>query len=209
MELKIFFDDKPVFLCDELTDATRELLRHPDAVFVDEISTPAINALLHEIKKDNFHVGVIQHPDIGALRKAFWKHFTPIEAAGGIVQNESHDVLFIERLGKWDLPKGKIDPGETPEQAAVREIEEETGVGGLTLRKKVGETYHAYQAFGKHFLKTTHWYFATCAGVPTLTPQTEEHITDIAWIPTADIRKPVANTYGSIREILSQFFDTP
>lgn len=209
MEIKIFFDDKPVYLCDSLTPEIQEILHHPDAVFVDELSTPAINALLHEIKKPEFHAGVVQHADLAALKKAFWKHFTPIEAAGGIVQNDQHDLLFIERLGKWDLPKGKIDDGESPEEAALREIEEETGVGNLTLKKKVGETYHAYNAYGKHFLKTTHWFYATCAGTPILTPQTEEHITDIAWIPTADIRKPVANTYASIKEILKLYFDTP
>ena len=104
MEIKIFFNDKPVFLCDALTAEVQEILRHPDAVFIDELSKAGINAILHEIKKPEFHAGVVQHPDLDALKNAFWKHFTPIEAAGGIVQNEHHDLLFIERLGKWDLP---------------------------------------------------------------------------------------------------------
>lgn len=209
MEIKIYFDEKPVFLCDEITAEIQEIMHHPDAVFVDELSTPAINSLLHEIRKPDFHAGIILNADLKKLKKAFFKHFVLVEAAGGIVQNEHKDILFILRRGKWDLPKGKMEKHEDAEACAQREIEEETGVSGLKLKKKVGETYHTYDEYGKHMLKLSHWYYYTCKKEQVLVPQTAEGITETQWIPTKDIRLPMKNTYENIREILRTFFDEP
>ena len=138
MYINIYFGDKPVILCDTIDKEINEILHHPDAVFVDEISPRAIKAMLHEIKKDEFHAGVIWHTDLEKLKETFFKNFIIIEASGGIVQNEKKEILFINRLGKWDLPKGKIEPGEKEEESAVREVNEETGVKDLHLKKKIG-----------------------------------------------------------------------
>ena len=209
MHIKIYFGDKPVFLCNDINRELNEILHHPDAVFVDEITNPAIKSLLHEIKKEEFHAGVLWNNDLEKLKKVFFKNFTAIEAAGGIVQNSKKELLFIYRLDKWDLPKGKMEKGEKPDECALREVEEETGVTGLKLKKKVGETYHTYDAFGKHFLKTTHWYYITCSGTQNLVPQAEEDITAIKWVATKDIKEPMTNTYPSIKDILREFFDEP
>jgi 8-oxo-dGTP pyrophosphatase MutT (NUDIX family) len=209
MQLKIYFNEKPVYLCDEIDDYLNEVLHHPETVFVDELSTPAIKSLLHEIKKDEFHAGIIWNRDIDKLKKAFFKHFIQIEAAGGIVQNEQKEILFIFRRGKWDLPKGKMEKNENPQECAIREVEEETGVKGLTLKKKVGETYHTYDEFGKHILKTSHWFYFTCNNRQKLIPQLEEDITKTEWIKTKDIKIPVSNTYENIKDILERFFDEP
>jgi 8-oxo-dGTP pyrophosphatase MutT (NUDIX family) len=209
MHIKIYFGDKPVYLCDNIDKQLSELLHHPDAVFVDEISGPAIKSLLHEIKKEEFHAGVLWNSDLEKLKKLFFKHFTIIEAAGGIVQNNKKELLFILRLGKWDLPKGKMEKGEKPDECALREVEEETGVTALKLKKKVGETYHTYDEFGKHILKISHWYYMTAPAVQQLTPQTEENITEVKWVSTKNIKEPIANTYPSIKDILSTFFDAP
>jgi 8-oxo-dGTP pyrophosphatase MutT (NUDIX family) len=165
--------------------------------------------MLHEIKKEEFHAGVIWNEDLDKLKEVFFKNFKILEAAGGIVQNDKKEILFIHRLGKWDLPKGKIEKHEKEEEAAVREVEEETGVKGIHLKKKVGITYHVYDEFGKHFLKISHWYHMTCSSKQELKPQTEEHITGIKWVKTQDIADPVQNTYPSIKNILGTFFDTP
>ncbi|MEP7254735.1 MAG: NUDIX domain-containing protein [Ferruginibacter sp.] len=209
MYIRIYFDDKPVILCNEIDKELNEILHHPDAVFVDEISPKAIKSMLHEIKKEEFHAGVIWHEDLDKLKKIFFKNFTVIEAAGGIVQNDKKELLFILRLGKWDLPKGKVEKGEKLEECAMREVTEETGVKELSLKKKIGETYHVYDQFGKHFLKISHWFYMTCSSSQELIPQTEEHITAIKWIKTMDIKEPIKNTYPSIKNILSKFFDTP
>jgi ADP-ribose pyrophosphatase YjhB (NUDIX family) len=209
MQIKIYFGEKPVYLCDEMDDTLKELLHHPDVVFVDELSAHAINAMLHEIKKDAFHAGIICSDNFEKLKKVFFKHFTLIEAAGGIVQNEDKDLLFIFRRGKWDLPKGKMEKGESAAVCAEREIEEETGVKGLHLKKTIGETYHVYDEFGKHILKTSHWFYFTCSNNQDAIPQTEEDISEVKWFKTKDIKKPVSNTYATIKDILSIFFDAP
>lgn len=209
MHIKIYFGNKPVFLCDDINAELNEILHHPDAVFVDEITNPAIKSLLHEIKKEEFHAGVLWHKDLEQLKKVFFKNFTVIEAAGGIVQNNKKELLFIYRLDKWDLPKGKMEKGEKPDECALREVEEETGVTNLKLKKKTGETYHTYDDYGKHILKVTHWYYMTCSATQKLVPQTEEDITAIKWVPTREIKEPIANTYPSIKDILKTFFDEP
>lgn len=208
MQVKIYFAEKPVYLCNELTPALRELLHHPEAVFIDEASTAAINSLLHEIKKPGFHAGVVLSDDLEKLKKSFFKHFTKLEAAGGIVQNDAREILFILRHDKWDLPKGKMEKKEKPETCAMREVEEETGVKNLLLKKKVGETYHTYNEFGKHILKTTHWFYFTCKKQDTV-PQIEEGISEIQWFKTRDIKKPIQSTYENIKDILAVFFDEP
>lgn len=209
MKLTVYFNEKPVYLCDAMDAELKEITHHPDAVFIDEFSTPAINSLLHEIKKEDFHAGIVLHHNIEELKKAFFKHFTIIEAAGGIVQNDKKDILFIFRRGKWDLPKGKLEKKETPETAASREVEEETGVKGLKLKKKIGETYHTYDEFGKHILKISHWFYFTCNSKQELQPQTEEDISETKWIKTKDIREPMSNTYENIKDIMRRFFDEP
>lgn len=209
MYIKIYFGDKPVILCDEIDKEINEIVHHPDAVFIDEISQRAIKSMLHEIKKEEFHAGVIWHNDLEHLKDIFFKNFMVIEAAGGIVQNDKKEILFIKRLGKWDLPKGKIEKDEKQEDCAIREIMEETGVTDLFLKKKIGETYHVYDEFGKHFLKISHWFHMTCSSNQKLVPQTEENITEIKWIKTLHIKEPMANTYPSIKNILSTFFDEP
>jgi len=209
MQIKIYYGEKPVYLCDEMDDRLNELLHHPDVVFIDELSGPAIKSLVHEIKKPDFHAGIIWNADLEKLKKAFFKNFAVIEAAGGIVQNEEKDLLFIFRRGKWDLPKGKMEKNESAETSAAREITEETGVSHLTLKKYIGDTFHLYDEFGKHFLKISHWFYFTCPSKQQLTPQTAEDITEAKWIKTKDIKKPVANTYATIKDILTIFFDQP
>lgn len=209
MQIKIYFNEKPVYLCDTLNAELKELMHHPDAVFIDEFSTPAINSLLHEIKKEEFHAGIILHENMEELKKSFFKHFKLIEAAGGIVQNDQKEILFIFRRGKWDLPKGKMEKNETEEIAARREVTEETGVKGLKLKKKIGETYHTYDEFGKHILKISHWFYFTCDSTQKLIPQTEEDITETKWVKTKDIKEPMKNTFENIKDIMSKFFDAP
>ena len=209
MQIKIYYNEKPVYLCDEMDDTLNELLHHPDVVFIDELSSPAIKSLIHEIKKEDFHAGIIFNTDLGKLKKAFFKHFILIEAAGGIVQNENKELLFIFRRGKWDLPKGKMEKNESPEICAAREIEEETGVRNLQLKNKIGETYHLYDEFGKHILKISHWFYFTCQSGQHTQPQTEEDITEVKWFKTKDIKIPTANTYATIQDILNSFFDKP
>ncbi|MBC7124321.1 MAG: NUDIX domain-containing protein, partial [Bacteroidales bacterium] len=90
--------------------------------------------------------------------KHFTQCFNHIEAAGGVVFNTSNEILLIKRFGRWDLPKGKVEPNEPISDAALREVSEETGVKGITLGKQITTTYHTYTLNGKQMLKSTHWF---------------------------------------------------
>ena len=202
--ITIYFDDKPVFLCDEITIEINEYLHHPDTVYIDEISTAAINSILHEINKAQFHAGILYDKDLPKLKASFFKHFELIIAAGGLVKNKKGELLMIFRRGKWDLPKGKLDEGETIEECAKREVQEETNLHELEIGNPIGITYHTYVQFGKHILKESHWYTMNAEGDEKLIPQTEEDISDITWANKKDIKKYISNTFPTIVSVLNK-----
>lgn len=201
MYIKIYFGDKPVFLCDAIDDTLQEYLHHPDTIYMEEATGPAIKSLLHEIVKPGFHAGIVRHTDLKALRKAFWKHFTIVKAGGGLVENETGAVLLIFRRGKWDLPKGKLDPGETIEQCALREVREETGLAA-TLGAFLVTTYHTYNDYGHEVLKESCWYRMHAASASPLVPQTIEDIQEIRWVAREDLAPYLSNTFPSVRDVL-------
>lgn len=203
MYIKIYFGDKPVFLCNEVDAELHEYLHHPDAIFVDEISNPAIKSMLHEIAKPEFHAGILWDADLEKLKKAFFKHFTPVTAAGGLVENEKGEVLLIFRRGKWDLPKGKLDKGETLEQCAVREVQEETGLKEVALKKPLVITYHTYDEFGKHILKDSHWFLMKAKNNQLLIPQTDEDIHELKWVNKKELKNYLGNTFPSVKDVLA------
>lgn len=202
MFIKIYFGDKPVFLCDKVDKTINEYMHHPDAVYIDEVSNAAIKSLLHEIARPEFHAGILFDKDLPGLQKAFYKHFTVILAAGGLVTDDHENVLLIFRRGKWDLPKGKLEKDESIEQCAVREVEEETGLRDIELHQRLVTTYHTYTEFGKHILKESHWYKMRCIKGQKLIPQTEEDITDIKWVKQSELKKYASNTYQTILAVL-------
>ena len=138
------------------------------------------------------------------LKADFFKHFQVIKAGGGLVQNKRQEILMIYRLGKWDLPKGKLDEGETIEECAKREVEEETGLQKTEIIKPLKITYHTYVQFGKHNLKETHWYLMKAKADEKLVPQTEEEISEIIWVKKEDLQPYLQNTFPTIEIILKE-----
>lgn len=200
--IKIYFGDKPVYLCDTLDASIEEVRHHPDAVFIDELSTAAINSLLHEITKQQFHAGIILNENLNKLKKEFFKHFKLVKAAGGLVKNKAGEVLLIFRRGKWDLPKGKLDNHETLVECAVREVKEETGLTKIEGGKEIETTYHTYIEFGKHILKESHWYYMLSKKEEPFKPQAEEDITEIRWVRKEDLKDYFNKTFPTIISIL-------
>jgi 8-oxo-dGTP pyrophosphatase MutT (NUDIX family) len=200
--ITIYFGEKPVFLCDNLIREIEEIRHHPDAVYIDELSTSAINSLLHEIDKPQFHAGIIINENFEKLKKAFFKHFKLVQAAGGLVKNKDGEILLIFRRGKWDLPKGKLDKNETILDCAIREVKEETGLTKIKAGKAIDITYHTYTEFGKHILKESHWYMMYVKGEEILTPQVEECITEIRWVKKDDLKSYMNNTFPAIAGLL-------
>jgi 8-oxo-dGTP pyrophosphatase MutT (NUDIX family) len=206
MFIKIYFNDKPLFLCDEMTPQIREYAHHDDAVLIDEFSHPAVNSMIHEMRQPKVHAGIFVHKDLEELRKAFWKKFVLVKAGGGLVRSGEGKYLFIFRRGYWDLPKGKLDPGETIEHCAMREVMEETGIDGVTLEGPLLITYHTYDESGKHILKETHW-FRMLSPVPNeLTPQAEEQITELRWVEKGEMKVLLGNTFASVKDVVNSLF---
>ena len=202
MYIKIYFNDKPLFLCDEMTDEIRAYAHHDDAVLIDEYSHPAVNAIIHEMRRESVHAGIFLHSDLGTLKKAIWRKFMLVQAGGGLVHNGNEQYLFMLRRGKWDLPKGKLDRGETLEQCAIREVGEETGLKQVQLNGPLLVTWHTYDESGHHILKETHWYRMTVSADQAITPQREEQITQLVWADRMRFGELLKNTFPSIVDVL-------
>ncbi|MDI1234071.1 MAG: NUDIX domain-containing protein [bacterium] len=138
------------------------------------------------------------------LYDALKKQFKLIKAAGGIVFNEQGQLLLIKRLGLWDLPKGKIEKGESQRIAALREVHEECGLHFLGLLDKIDNTYHVYFLKGRWILKKTAWYKMIAWGNIEVTPQLEEDITEVRWVDKDFLKRPDFETYDSIRTLMQK-----
>lgn len=128
-----------------------------------------------------------------------------IQAAGGIVENQQGNLLFIYRLGCWDLPKGKVEKNENLETAASREITEETGLPHLQNQEYLTKTYHTYSQKGKDYLKETTWYRFNTDSEVELSPQGEEGITEAKWVSKDNIQGILQNTYPSIEDVINEY----
>ena len=144
----------------------------------------------------------LQSDDVERLWMSIQNMYTIIEAAGGLVTNSEDEVLFIHRLGKWDLPKGKLEKGEDIPECALREVEEECGIVGHEIVGQLPDTNHTYFIKGKPILKRTYWFKMKIEGKPELTPQVEEDITETVWFDESKWNEVEQNTYPSISYLL-------
>ncbi len=160
---------------------------------------------------EKFHHALIKNPkslfvlvcdDPKMAFKRIKNKIRVIEAAGGLVRNEDGKYLFIYRNGRWDLPKGKLEPNEKKKEAAVREVEEECGLKVKKLNEKITKTYHIYEIKGKPILKISHWYAMEAKGNQKLIPQTEEGITEVKWFAKQEFGIAKSNTFGNILEVI-------
>lgn len=145
---------------------------------------------------------IIEDLSVKALWDELYELFEPIDAAGGVVYNESNDILMIFRRGKWDLPKGKCDENENIENCAIREVSEETGLNNLEMLDKIGDTFHVYQQDKKNWLKRTAWYRMKGSVSEPLIPQAEENILKARWVKHSELPSITLKTYEAIKEVL-------
>lgn len=133
--------------------------------------------------------------------------YAPVErigAGGGLVVREGDNglqVLLIHRRGVWDLPKGKLDPGETVEQCARREVVEELGlkVTDVEVVCPVGRTVHGYREDSKYMLKRTHWFLMRTSS-SAFQPQVEEDIDAVKWVTWSEAQRTVG--FDTLRDLL-------
>lgn len=113
------------------------------------------------------------------------------------------EVLLIFRNNVWDLPKGKLEKGESIEMCAAREVAEETGTELPMMISDLETTYHEYIEKGKEIGKTTYWYGMVFPRTQSLTPQLEEGIELIEWAPLSEAIKKVG--FQNLVEVLQRF----
>lgn len=130
------------------------------------------------------------------------KRMKYVKAAGGVVVEESGLVLAIYRKGYWDLPKGHVEAGESLRQAALREVEEETGISCTIAPLPPMKTYHIYRLNKQWHLKQTSWFHmqspATC---PTLRLQVDEGIVRGQWERKVRWKERMLHSYGTLRNL--------
>jgi 8-oxo-dGTP pyrophosphatase MutT (NUDIX family) len=175
-------------------------------VFNNRFTNPTDEKLLEliqELELDN-GFNVLVEGNTTENWASFNLHFKTIEAAGGLVRNEVGDWLFIHRNGMWDLPKGKLEKGESIAACAVREVAEECGIEEPTIIRPLSTTYHTYILKGQRILKPTYWFLMKSTDTSELIPQTEEGISEVKWIPTKEAIELAKDSFGSIREVVTE-----
>ena len=167
------------------------------------LSSITLNEILKKVRK---HKKIfLYHPKKSELLKVFKSKIKVIFASGGIVKNDNNQILFIYRRGKWDLPKGKAEKGESIRETAVREVIEETGIEKLKIDKYFSNTFHIVRNNKKYFLKETSWFLMSSNFKGKLKPQLNEGIKSVKWKTFDDAKKIKKKTFGNISIILTDF----
>ncbi len=220
--MKIFIDDVPVYLVpmdkqldrehyDLIIDASKEKVRFDeliDDVLIRKSDISLVMDFYHFQCEDNnkkLDSLTFKVNNYDAVVKAFKKSFKIVKAAGGIV-TKADNILFIFRLKKWDLPKGKLEKKEAFDQAAIREVEEECNVK-VALGERICKTWHTYTRNGKNHLKKTEWYKMALISDSEMKPQKSEGIEKLIWVGKDEMRGVLLKTYRSIRYVMKKFHE--
>lgn len=188
---KVFVNDCPIILTDNKKNAIKFNLLQFESIQVDEIVAQIFQQKIEGIS--------LLCENLEVCWEEFQSYFKSQKAAGGKVLNANNEVLFIYRFNKWDLPKGKLEKGESISSCAIREVEEECGITNLHIIKSLETTYHIYQEKGKTILKTTYWFLMYTDYVGELIPQSEEGIEKVVFKNEDEVKLAQENTYENIK----------
>lgn len=198
---KVFYKSNEIVFC--ATD--HQIDKKPDVhVLLNPLNNQIIAALkacFHEPSEIKTLCIMSHNPDNAFSQ--FVNSLFYIEAAGGIVMNELNEWLMIKRIGVWDLPKGKVDAGETVQQAALREVKEETGIESVSIVKPLSPSYHIYPMDEEWVFKKTHW-FLMLGSKNRLKPQKEENISEAVWMNKETVKKILKNVYPSLLHVFEE-----
>ena len=199
---KIYLENRCIVIC----SLQEQALSDPNAIELHLGDAPEdITALVTLFETSDTLARIyIPTEDIEATYNEFRSRFKEVNAAGGLVSNRRGDVLLISRNGLWDLPKGHQEAGEDIKVTALREVQEETGVGDLETGNLICVTDHCYLRDGIWHLKHTWWFEMLYTDPVNLTPQREEDITKAVWVPRSSLSPYLKNTYPSILEVFRE-----
>lgn len=193
---RIYFNDICVFISDKVDNGEICYVKNRDDI--ERISV--------KLKKKKITNDITLR---GYKKKQIFNDFKScfiiINAAGGLVVKDEK-YLLIKRFGLWDLPKGKAEKNEKIKETATREVEEETGVGGLKIEKKLKSTYHIFKTGKGWKFKKTFWYLMSTEDNSKLSPQTDEDITEAVWMKKKDAGSAISQSYRSIADTFSKVF---
>ncbi len=195
---KVFVNNTPIIL------STKKHIEGYEMVPIKEADFPTIirDILSKEANNEEakYH---LYHKTEDKLIEHLYKKLPVVVAGGGKVYNAAKEILFIRRNGKWDLPKGKVEKKEHMETAAIREVEEETGVKGLEITKFLYKTFHIFKRNGEFQLKVTYWFEMKTDYQGELVPQENEGITKVKWKNKKKAKKALLDSYSNIKKLFS------
>ena len=193
---KVFVNDTPIII----TSSTKKENNFPVYIFKNVV----LDEIIHKLNNGYLEGVNLYSTDLENDWSLFLNNIKVVSAAGGLVLNLKKEVLFIYRNNIWDLPKGRIEKGETIEKTAIREVEEECGIFNLSINKKLITTYHVYFQNGIK-LKETHWFLMHSDYNKELIPQIEEGITDVLFKNDTEIHLALQNTYANIKLVYDTY----
>ena len=219
--MNLFINDTPFFLLRSLDEAMP--LKHKNVingsevnalknlsgtVVITNVDTEKVLSFLRELFENQYEdVSFrILLEDYNEAKSRVKEKFKIIDAAGGVVVNDKKELLLIYRLKKWDLPKGKLDKGESFKTAAVREVEEETRVK-VKLGKAITTTWHTYTIKDRPILKRSKWYKMKCLDDADMKPQKVENIEKVVWMTDEEASTALKKSYRSIRYVMEIFLN--
>lgn len=199
---KVFIKDKLLYLT-----AAFDAVKSPqkNTLFLKYSSLEDFKLGIDLLHKDvHLATMVVYHEDINFLIQELYKVFKVIHAAGGVVENLEGKILMIFRMNKWDLPKGKIEVNESPADASVREVQEETGISELSIAGNLPHSFYFYENNrGEKILKHIYWFKMRYKGAEKLVPQTEEGISNVKWMDKNELSEALKYTFPSIKELFN------
>lgn len=194
---KVFVNDSPLILTNE----------HPEKsngnLFA--LNEDSIRSAIDLLSRRALDKAYLYHPDEQKIVDIFMHKIPVVVAGGGFVTNSKGKVLFIYRDGKWDLPKGKVEKGESIENAALREVMEETGVKGLVIEKFLRTTSHIFKKSGEYRLKHVHWFAMSTTYLGPLKKNKAEGIVKVKWKGPKKITKALGNSYATVKMLCENY----
>lgn len=194
----IYFGDTEVVVTTESPDARYSQLE------VDTLFNISCAKVVKKVETDKFIAIITSNPEV--TFDSLKSQFKLVFAAGGVVENENDELLLIELRNRWDLPKGHIEAGESESVAALREVEEETGVkADIVGSEPIAVTWHAYNTYGSWELKRTSWWRMKAVR-GAVVPQREEGITNIEWCSKRDVAERLKRSYPTIKFVVEALY---